>query len=79
LAPLEAALGDTEGVGKVDETPQTLGLEISCQKTKFMVFSLNNQYFYKKNEGKRGRRTMMTTCPLKRETVLFIIQKRFNF
>jgi hypothetical protein len=64
MAPLEAALRVTEGVSKVDEALQTLAVEISCQKTKFMVFIPNNRDF-SKNEGERGRRTMMTTCLLK--------------
>jgi hypothetical protein len=41
--PLEAAIRITEAdVNKVDEALQNLGLEISPQKTKFMVFSPSN-------------------------------------
>jgi hypothetical protein len=56
VTPLEAAVKNIEeGVNKVDETLQTLGLQISPQKTKFMVFSPNNRDFYKKRRGKRER------------------------
>jgi hypothetical protein len=63
VALLEAAVRNTEeGVNKVDETLQTPDLEISSQKTKFMVFSLNNQGFYnkrKRKEGKKPRRPLI--------------------
>jgi hypothetical protein len=42
VALLEAAVRSTEEVNKLYETLQTPGLEISPQKTIFMVFSLNN-------------------------------------
>jgi hypothetical protein len=43
VEPLEAAIRiREEGANKVEETLQTLGLELSPQKTKFMVFSPNN-------------------------------------
>jgi hypothetical protein len=79
VAPLEAATRITkEGLNKVGEALQTLGLEISPQKTKLMVFSPNNQDCYQKNEGERGKRTVTTAGPLKRETMLFLIRKRLN-
>jgi hypothetical protein len=65
VASLEAAIRITEeGLSKADEAQQTLGLEISPQKTKFMDFSPNNKDFTK-NEGGRGKKTMTTAGPSK--------------
>lgn len=56
-APLEAAIRiKEEGVNEVDETLQSLGLEIPPQKTIFMFFSPYNKDLKKKNpEGGRGK------------------------
>jgi hypothetical protein len=44
VTPLEAAVKNIEeGVNKVDEMLQTLGLEISPHKTKFVVFSTHRR------------------------------------
>jgi hypothetical protein len=60
VTPLEAAIRNIEeGVSKVDETLQTLGLQISPHKTKFMVFRLNYRDLHttkKKTKAKEGRR-----------------------
>jgi hypothetical protein len=64
VTSLEAAIRTTEGLNKADEALQTLGLEISPQKTKLVVFSPNNQDFNKK-EGERGKMVIMTAGPLK--------------
>jgi hypothetical protein len=64
VALLEAAVRNTEeGVNQSDEALQTQGLEISPQKTKFMVFSLNNRGF--KRGGGEGKNTKATAGPLK--------------
>jgi hypothetical protein len=64
LIRLSVQLSDTAGsnskdtekwFNKVDETLQNLGLEVSLQKTKFMVFSPNNRNFHKRQRRKREK------------------------
>jgi hypothetical protein len=56
VTPLEAAVRITGGgVNSIGEVLQALGLELSPQKTKLVVFSPNNRDLYKTRKGQREK------------------------
>jgi hypothetical protein len=56
LAPLKEAIRITEeGTNKIDETLQTIGLEVSPQEFKFYDLQPEQPRFYKNTKGDPGK------------------------